>query len=76
MALALPSVFTTGPYSTYMKENCRKKTTSTMSSSGTRREDALILNEQNTEAFLARDQFENLKDLKQKVASDLLSGSY
>ena len=45
-----------------------------MSSSGTRREDAWILNEQNTEPWLARGKFESLEDLKQKVATDLLSG--
>ena len=57
-----------------MKETCRKKRTTTMTSSGTRREDAWILNEQNTEAWLAKCKFESLEGIKQKMASDLLSG--
>ena len=57
---AIPSVFTTVPYSTNMKVTCRKKRTTTISSSGTRRADAWILNEQNTEACLAMGKFESL----------------
>ena len=58
---AMPSVFNTVPYRTYMKETCRKKRTTTMTISGTRREDAWILNEQNTEPWLAKCKFESLE---------------